>query len=228
MPPPVGSGHPSEGLAARLRGFGPVGLIAILAILAGNLLVVPLSALLVLLWARWSGTAWQDIGYVRPRNWLGSFVIGSGLGVAFKFLMKSIVMPLFGADPINRPYHFLAGNRAAIPGMLFLLIVGAGFGEETVFRGFLFERFRKLLGHSVAARAVAVLATTALFAAAHYPDQGIAGVEQAAMTGLAFGTVFAITGRLWALMCAHAAFDLAAYAMIYWNLEPQVAHLVFR
>jgi membrane protease YdiL (CAAX protease family) len=73
-----------------------------------------------------------------------------------------------------------------------------------------------------------VLATTALFAAAHYPEQGIAGVEQAAMTGLAFGTVFAITGRLWALMCAHAAFDLAAYAMIYWNVEPQVAHLVFK
>jgi hypothetical protein len=30
------------------------------------------------------------------------------------------------------------------------------------------------------------------------------------------------------LMCAHAAFDLAALAIIYWDLESRVAHLVFR
>ncbi len=29
-------------------------------------------------------------------------------------------------------------------------------------------------------------------------------------------------------MCAHAAFDLTAYAMIYWGLETRVAHLVFK
>jgi len=34
-------------LAASLRGFGPIGLLAILVILSGNLLFVPLSALLV-------------------------------------------------------------------------------------------------------------------------------------------------------------------------------------
>ncbi len=28
-------------------------------------------------------------------------------------------------------------------------------------------------------------------------------------------------------MCAHAAFDFAAVAIIYWNLETTVAHLVF-
>lgn len=30
------------------------------------------------------------------------------------------------------------------------------------------------------------------------------------------------------LMIAHAAFDLAAVAMIYWNLESTVAHLLFK
>jgi hypothetical protein len=29
-------------------------------------------------------------------------------------------------------------------------------------------------------------------------------------------------------MVAHAAFDLTALAMIYWNLESRVAHLVFK
>jgi len=41
-------------------------------------------------------------------------------------------------------------------------------------------------------------------------------------------SVIAFTGRLFMLMCAHAAFDLAALVIIYWDLESRVAHLVFR
>lgn len=142
--------------------------------------------------------------------------------------MKSIVMPMLGADPVNHAYHYLAGNAAAVPGFLFTLIVGAGFGEETFYRGYLFERLGKLFGHSAGAKAAIVLLTSVLFAAAHYASQGTAGVEQALITGLVFGTIFALTGRLWTLMCAHAAYDLTAYAIIYWNLEPTVAHLIFK
>lgn len=39
---------------------------------------------------------------------------------------------------------------------------------------------------------------------------------------------FAVTGRIWMLMVAHAAFDLTALAVIYWNLESKVAHFRFR
>jgi membrane protease YdiL (CAAX protease family) len=70
--------------------------------------------------------------------------------------------------------------------------------------------------------------TAGLFAAGHYHVQGFGGAEQAMITGLVFGTVFAVTGRIWMLMFAHAAYDLTAVALIYWNLESQVAHLVFK
>jgi membrane protease YdiL (CAAX protease family) len=62
-----------------------------------------------------------------------------------------------------------------------------------------------------------------LFGLVHYPEQGLAGVEQAAIVGLAFGGIFAVTGRLWMLICAHAAFDLTALALIYWDVETAVA-----
>jgi hypothetical protein len=62
----------------------------------------------------------------------------------------------------------------------------------------------------------------------HYPDQGWTGAEQALVTGLVFGTIFARTGRIWMLMCTHAAYDLTAVALIYANLESGVAHLVFK
>jgi hypothetical protein len=43
-----------------------------------------------------------------------------------------------------------------------------------------------------------------------------------------YGTIFTITGWLFMLMCAHAAFDLAALTIIYLDIESRVAHLVFR
>lgn len=218
---------PQDRFAAGLRGFGPLGIFAVLVIAAGQILP-PLSSVLVLVWTKLSRTPWREIGYVRPKSWIGSLVVGVAFGILFKFLMKAIVMPLLGANPMNQAYHYLAGNRAALPTAVFTMIVVAGFGEETVFRGYMFERLGKLLGRSPAARIVTVLVTAAVFASLHYFSQGLAGVQQAAITGLVFGTVFAVTGRIWMLMCAHAAFDLTAVAIIYWNLESAVAHLIFK
>ena len=197
-------------------------------LLVGNYPVAPLSGILVLVWVGWSRTAWREIGYVRPKSWMRDLAAGIALGIAFKFLMKAIVMPLLGAPPINQAFHYLAGNRAALPGAIYAMIVGAGFGEETVFRGYLFERLGKLLGSDLRAKTLTVLTSTALFALGHYSLQGISGVEQATITGLVFGAIFAATGRIWIPMFAHAAFDLTALAIIYWNLESAVAHLIFK
>ena len=217
-----------DALAARLRGFGPLGIIAILVILAANFMVAPISAILVLVWARLSRTPWREIGYVRPKSWTGALVVGIFFGVAFKFLMKAVVMPLLGAPPINQAYHFLAGNTDALLGMLFVLIINGGFGEETFFRGWMFERLGKLFGSAVWAKIFIVLLTSVLFSAAHYASQGLPGVEQAIVTGLVFGTIFAATGRIFMLMIAHAAFDVTALAVIYWDFESEVAHLFFK
>ncbi len=216
-----------DSVATSLRGFGPLGLLAILVIVLTSVFK-PLSAILVLIWAWRSHTPWREIGYVRPKSWLGSLAVGIVFGCALKILMKVIVMPLLGAPAINPAYHYLVGNRAALPGIVFTMIVGAGFAEETIFRGYLFERFGKLFGTGAGARVSIVLLTSALFALGHYSNMGLPGVEQAMITGLVFGTIFAITGRIWMVICAHAAFDLSAVAIIYWNLEAAVAHLVFK
>src|SRR3989441_11460824 len=211
------------------RGVGPLGILAMLVlVLVGNYPVAPAGALLVLLWVRWSRTPWRDIGYVRPESWPRDVAVGIAFGIAFKFLMKADVMPLLGAPPVNPAFHYLAGNQPALPGAVYAMVVGAGFGEETVFRGYLFERLGKLLGPGVWAKTFIVLLTAGWFGLAHYSLQGLAGVEQATIVGLVYGTIFAVTGRLWMLMCAHAAFDLTALAIIYWNLESTVAHLVFK
>jgi CAAX protease family protein len=108
------------------------------------------------------------------------------------------------------------------------MIIGAGFGEETNFRGWMFERFGKLLGAGVWAKILTVLITSIWFGLDHYAVQGLAGVEQSTIMGLVFGTIMAITGRIFMLMVAHAAFDLTALAIIYWDIESDVAHFIFK
>lgn len=235
LPLPVegeGSQPPTDRFAADLRGFGLPGILAMVVILLlGNIflgnVLLPAGAVLVLLWVRRSHTPWREIGYVRPRSWIGSLVLGLVFGIAFKFLMKAIVMPLLGADAINPYYHYLVGNPAALPAALWTMTV-AGFNEETVYRGFLFERFGKLFGHGRWSKIFTVLLTSILFAIGHYFNLGLTGVEQAMITGLVFGTIFAATGQIFMLMVAHAAFDLTAVAIIYLNLESSVAHLIFK
>jgi membrane protease YdiL (CAAX protease family) len=39
--------------------------------------------------------------------------------------------------------------------------------------------------------------------------------------------MYSITGEIWMPMIAHAAFDLAALSIIYFDIETKVAHLFF-
>jgi len=218
--------------SASLRGFGIVGIFFTVAVILvgnvvlANMIMLPIGAILVLIWIEITKTPWREIGYVKPKSWIAVVVIGVISGITFKFLMKAIVMPFFGANPINQSYHFLAGNKALLPAAIWTMIA-AGFGEETVFRGFLFARLETLLGWSSNAKIIIVTITSALFALAHH-SQGIAGVEQATITGLVFGSIYAINRSIWIIMIAHATFDLTALAMIYWNLENSVAHIIFK
>lgn len=227
-PEVISATQTNDKFASRLRGFGPLGILAILIILGGNFVLTPLSAILALIWTKVSNTPWRELGFVRPRSWAKTIAFGVILGVALKFIMKAVVMPLIGAPPINWAYHFVTGNPAVIPMMLYVIIVTAGFGEETFFRGWMFERLGNLFGRSTAAKCTTVLVTAVLFAAAHYPGQGIPGVKQAFITGLVFGSTFAITGQILMLMIAHTAFDLTALWMIYYDLETPIAHFIFK
>ena len=219
--------------ASSLRGSGPLAILAtVIILLTGNiilpnLIAIPLGAMLVLLWAWVSETPWSAIGYVRPKNWALSIAIGVVSGILFKLAMKSIVMPLLGADPVNHAFHFLAGNRALLPNAIWAMCV-AGFAEETVFRGYFFERLGTWFGSGAGAKIAIVFLTSLLFGLAHYTSQGVPGVEQATVVGLVFGSIFALTGSVFPLMVAHAAFDLTALALIYFDVETAAAHLIFK
>lgn len=186
-----------------------------------------LLAIAVLAWARATHKPWSDLGLSRPRSWLRAIVGGIVLGIVLKLVMKAVVMPLLGADPVNREYHHLVGNTAALPAMALSILLVAGFGEEVFFRGFVFERFARWFGRGPGATVAVIVGSAALFGLAHVSGHGREAVIQATIVGLVYGAIYARTRSLWVLMVGHATFDLVAVGIIYLGLEERVAHLLF-
>lgn len=235
---PVTTDHPSSkrsprySFAKELRGFGPTGVFAIGAILlTGTLLIgrvaVPVGALLVLLWVRFSHTPWHEIGYKNPANWLKTIVGGILFGCTFKLLTKSVMMPLLGAGPVNIQYHYLSDNTAMLPFATWMMLV-AGWAEETVYRGFLFERLHSLIGKARKASFLIVLITSLWFGLAHLPTQNYFGAIHGTILGLVFGGIYAARGHLFFLMIVHAAYNFLVLVLIYFNMEREVAMFVFK
>jgi membrane protease YdiL (CAAX protease family) len=142
--------------------------------------------------------------------------------------MKALVMPLLGAPALNDAYAYLVGNAAALPAIVATVLVSAAFSEELFYRGFLLDRLGSWLGRTRPALAGSVVLAALLFAAAHYPDQGMPGAIQAAIVGSVFGGLFVWRRELPILMAMHAGFDLMAVAIIYRGWEAPVAEFFFR
>ncbi len=213
-------------IADALRGWGPTGILVFLVIMILSALFTPAAVVLVLLWVWASRTPWRDLGFVRPKSWMGLIALGIVLGIAEKFLMKAVVLPLLGAPPLNPVFQDLPGHPQQLALLLLISVFQAGFGEELLFRAYLFERIGKLIGDGVFQRIVMVLATTAIFAGLHF-EQGSAGIENAAIVGGISATIYALTKRLWLIVVMHATFDIVSFLIIYYRLEIWVSHLVF-
>ena len=214
--------------ASALRGYGPASLAVVATIVVALVFFGPVvAAALVLVWVLLSGTPWRDIGYILPQSWLAGLLLGIVGGVALKVAVKSAVMPLLGAPATNETYQYLTGHPGAAVLFAVYIVVGGGWAEETVYRGWLFERLGKALGETAAAKVVTVAMGAGLFAASHFLDQGWPGVEQAIITGVVLGSLYAVTGSLWIPFWVHVAYDLTAVAMIYFGLETMFAHAIF-
>ncbi len=218
----------SHPIARALRGIGPIGIAFMLAVIVVAGMYGPrIAGPLVLLWVLIARVPWRDLGFVRPKSW--ALTIASGIlgGIASKLFMKSIVMPLLGAPDRNPNFDYLVGNTAALPSMMLYLILSAGFAEELVARGFMFERLGRLLGRSRNALIATVLITSTLFGLAHLPEQQWAGATNAFIVSVIVGTVFAVYRNLWTLIIWHAVFDICALLMLYFNIDKTIANAFF-
>ena len=134
--------------------------------------------------------------------------LGALLGAAlFAVLARGMRRPL----RVRPPRALAAGFAVAV----------SGAGEEAVWRGFALARLASSLGV-----AGALAATTAAFAAMHFPVLRSKGVVVHLGTGAVFGLLFVGTGSLACAAAAHAAYNL--FAVCCRGAAPAASAVCFR
>jgi uncharacterized protein len=167
---------------------------------------------------RLRGERLADIGLKRPASWMRTFMIGIGLAaivfVAIYFSEKA------GFRRDLSKFKEVQGNlQLAVLGVFYALI-GAGFYEEFMFRGFLMQGLAMLFGASRAAWIAACVLQGALFGAAH-AYQNPLGIAITGTLGVLMGLLVLASGRnLWPVIIGHGLFDASRFVLFYFQGPP--------
>ncbi len=189
---------------------------------------IPLpGVILIFIWKRLIKLPFSELGLSKPSSWIKVFLIGIPTGIFLKLFFKSVVMTLLGAEPTNTNFQFLEDNLTAALSLSLFVIVSAGFGEEVLFRGFVYTRLQKWLGESMKANLMIVTLGSVIFGHPHI-YQGVHGAIHATLVGMIIGIIYYVNKRnLWLLIVLHASFDLISIYLIYHGLEEAVASFFF-
>jgi membrane protease YdiL (CAAX protease family) len=170
----------------------------------------------VLIWFRRERLA--DIGLKRPQSWLRTFLIG--------ILIAAIVFAgIYFSEKAG--FHRDLSRFAALKGNLILtvcavvyVIIGAGFYEEFMFRGFLMQGLAMLFGGSRGAWTGALIIQGALFGVSH-AYQNPLGMLITGTLGTLLGILVLVSGRnLWPAIIAHGLFDASRSILFYFQGPP--------
>jgi uncharacterized protein len=169
-------------------------------------------------WLRLRGDTVATIGLTKPRSWprsiLGGVMVAAALFIAVYLLERA------GFRRDLKAFAAFKGNLEFTLYQLGGVIIGAGFGEEFLFRGFLFQRMAMLFGGSKPAWGIACVAQAALFGLLH-AYQGPLGMLLTGFIGLINGLVFLAAGRnLWVTIITHTLYDTARIIAFYVHGPP--------
>lgn len=175
-------------------------------------------AFLVLLctwFLRQSGERWVDVGLRRPPRWWTVPLLAFAGLVAVVLLSSAMAdfLPAVGLElPQLEENQKAQGDLAEFLFYATLVAFGsAGVGEELVARGFMLDRFAKLIGSSsTPAIHVAIVLQASVFGLFHL-YQGWGGALVTGLVGWLIGLIWLLGGRnLWACILLHGIVDLIA------------------
>jgi membrane protease YdiL (CAAX protease family) len=159
-----------------------------------------------------------DIGLKRPASWPRTFIIGillAALVFAGIYLSERA-----GLHRDLSRFAALRGNLKLTLLVVFYVLIGAGFYEEFMFRGFLMQGFAMFFGGSRGAWGGALIIQGVLFGASH-AYQNPVGILITGTLGVLLGVLVIISGRnLWPAIIAHGLFDASRSVLIYFQGPP--------
>jgi membrane protease YdiL (CAAX protease family) len=169
-----------------------------------------------LIWFRRERLA--DIGLKRPKSWPGTFLIG--ILIAAVVFAGVYLSEKAGFHRDLSRFSGLKGNAELTAYAVVYVLIGAGFYEEFMFRGFLMEGLAMLFGGSRGAWGAALIIQGLLFGVSH-SYQNPLGMLITGTLGCLLGLLVIASGRnLWAAIIAHGLFDASRSILFYFQGPP--------
>jgi membrane protease YdiL (CAAX protease family) len=167
---------------------------------------------------RLRGETLADIGLKRPASWMRTFMIGIGFAAIVFIAIYLSEKAGFRRDLSK--FKEVQGNLQLAVFGVFYALIGAGFYEEFMFRGFLMQGLAMLFGASRGAWIVACVVQGALFGAAH-AYQNPLGIVITGTLGVLMGLLVLASGRnLWPVIIGHGLFDASRFVLFYFQGPP--------
>ncbi|RYY35750.1 MAG: CPBP family intramembrane metalloprotease [Sphingobacteriaceae bacterium] len=137
------------------------------------------------------------------------------LETAMDFIIQPLVNKICHEVPDYSGFSKLTHDTGRYFKYIFYVWISAAIGEEMLFRGYLFERFEKLLPRFKYKTTVIVVLTAILFSAPHF-YQGTAGLVMTFLFGLAFGFIYLKNNcNLWVNIIVHGFVDSLFLTLAY-------------
>ncbi|MDO8630302.1 MAG: type II CAAX endopeptidase family protein [Phycisphaerales bacterium] len=138
--------------------------------------------------------------------------LAAGLVISIVILTLSFFFPAVYTQLQNNSQRIMDRVPRISPAVIALVTLLVGFWEELVFRGFLMPRLRRATG----SWAIAVLLSTAVFAALHMIDQVPAALVLVTVLSLTLSLVTIWRRSIVPAVVAHALLDFAMFLQLYY------------
>lgn len=180
----------------------------------------------IIIIAIFSLTYWNDktvatIGFKPKTKTLKT--IGNGILLfvtlvpVLDFIVQPLVSKLTGEIADYSAFEALANNFSLYAEYFLYILISAGFGEEILFRGFLFRQLNILLPEYKFKTVLIVMLTAILFSLPHI-YQGLSGLIITLIFGLIFATIYIKSNyNLWITIIFHGLVDIMFLTLAYYD-----------
>lgn len=175
----------------------------------------------IFLFTYWNNKSLSEIGFKSNSNFFKIIGIGLITFVASEPILDFIVQPLVnkltGVTADYSEFQSLANNFSKFSKYLLYILISAGFGEEILFRGFLFRQFKIIIPAFKFKTSLIVVLTSILFSLPHL-YLGLSGIIMTFIFGLFFGITYVKTNyNLWINIILHSLIDIMFITLAYYD-----------
>lgn len=175
-------------------------------------------------WIRRIG--WSGVGLKRPADWGRTLLFGTLIGAAYQIFSLFVLTPiLYRLTNTNLDLSQFSEIQGSIANLVLWLAVSwtfGAFGEELIYRGYIFNRISDLIGNTKLSVVVSVLISSAFFGFTHL-YQGATGLLETTVFGMVMSGLYLFSGRnLWMLIIAHGVNNTIGFLLIFLGMYPQL------